>query len=223
MDPVQKNIDIFTNEVEKYKRDYWRKDEEFIVNTFFKKTGDLLVLGCGAGRTLLPLYNHGHTITGIDIVPAMVTAAKEKVKGMPIEIHLMDACNLEFHDTMFDYAFFPFHGIDYIHPDIYKAVQEIHRVLKPDGVFVFNSHNRLALKQLHRFFVGTYAQDPSGLVTYRTTPLDQLKLKKYFKNVTSMGRTSVMVSWQKANWKDMFYKIFPLFDKSTYFVCIGRR
>ncbi|TSC79491.1 MAG: UbiE/COQ5 family methyltransferase [Parcubacteria group bacterium Gr01-1014_29] len=224
MNEVKRNIEIFSAEVEKYKRDYWRKDEEWITTTFFeKKNGSLLVLGCGAGRTLIPLHQHGYRVTAIDITPAMVEAAQEKVKNYPIEVSVMDACSLRFENNTFDYAFFPFHGIDYVYPDIYKAVHEIHRVLKPDGVFVFNSHNRLALKQLHRFFQGPYATDPSDLITYRTTPWDKVKLKKYFKQVIVFGRTSIMVSWKHASWKDVCYKALPWFDKSTYFVCRGKR
>jgi len=223
MDPVEKNIKIFAEEVQKFQSDYWRKDEEYLVNTYFKGKKNILVLGCGAGRTLPYLYQKGFAITAVDITPTMVEAAKKKMQDIPITITVMDACSLQFEDNSFDCVFFPFHGIDYIYPDIYKAIQEVHRVLKKDGVFIFNSHNRLFVKQLHRFFQGNYVADPSGLITYRTTPLDWFRLKKYFHEVKMIQRISIMVSWKNANWKDCLYKLMPLLNKSTYFVCMKKQ
>ncbi|MBU1102259.1 class I SAM-dependent methyltransferase [Patescibacteria group bacterium] len=219
-DFVRKNIKFFSQEVQNFK-DYWRADEEYVVNKFFegKKT---LVLGCGAGRTLLPLYKKGFEVIGIDITKEMVVAARQKLQNYPIEILEMDACNLKFGDNTFDNIFFPFHGIDYVHPDIYRAVAEAKRVMKSNGAFVFNSHNRFSLKVLHRFFEGNYA-DYGGLITYRTTPLDLWRLKKYFKKVKMIQRISIMVDWKSANWKDICYKLVPFLNKSTYFICLGKK
>lgn len=133
----------------------------------------------------------------------------------------MDACELQFEDNTFDNVFFPFHGIDYIYPDIYKAVEEAKRVMKPDGVFVFSSHNRFNIKVIQRFFEGRYA-NYHGLITYRTTPLDWWRLKKYFKKVKVIQRATIMVDWKHANWRDMIYKLLPFLNMSTYFVCLGK-
>ena len=71
---VENNIRVFTEEAEKYKRDYFRGDEKYIVRRYFKGK-KILVLGCGAGRTLVPLYERGFEVTGVDITPRMVEEA----------------------------------------------------------------------------------------------------------------------------------------------------
>ncbi len=219
---IEQNYKVFSNEAKDYgKMDYWRFDEEFLVNKFFKnpKEKKILVLGCGGGRVLPPLHKKGFKkIVAIDIVRKMVEESKKKVAGLGIEVLEMDACKLKFKDNSFDYAFFPFHGIDYIYPDIYVAVKEVARVLKPSGVFIFNSHNRFFLKQLKTFFDGPYS-NYKGLLTYRTTYFDYFKLKKYFKKVKIKQRIS-MQPWLKSNWKDVCYKLLPVLNKSTYFIAI---
>jgi len=136
------------------------------------------------GRTLIPLSKKGFKIIGIDIVSAMVEASKKRVGNLPIEVYEMDASNLKFNSNSFDYVFFPFHGIDNVYPDIYKCVREVARVLKPSGVFIFNSHNRLFLKVLHRVFEGRYARY-GEYIQFRITPFEYFGLKKYFKKVKS--------------------------------------
>lgn len=213
-----KNKEIFASQADKFFKDnYWRCDEEFLTNEYFEAGKSILVLGCGGGRTLPHLYKKGLKITAIDIVPEMVKKAKEKTKGLNIQILEMDATDLKFNDSSFDYVFFPFHGIDYIYPDIYKCVGEVAHVLKTDGIFIFNSHNRFFLKTLHRFFDGRYS-DYDGLITYRATLFDYLKLKKYFKKVYFKFRIALH-PLKKCNWKDILYKIFPFFDRSIYFIC----
>ena len=91
-------------------------------------------------------------MVGIDINEDMVKEAKNDHPNM--DIRQMDACDLKFPDESFDTVFFPFHGIDYIYPDIYKAVSEARRVLKPEGVFIMSSHNRFYIKRLGQFFDG---------------------------------------------------------------------
>jgi ubiquinone/menaquinone biosynthesis C-methylase UbiE len=43
----------------------------------------VLELGCGTGRVLIPLAAAGHTITGVDISPALLDVARKKLDHMP--------------------------------------------------------------------------------------------------------------------------------------------
>lgn len=211
----EENNKKFSEDVSLYRSSSLRGGEEYLIHKYF--TGKVLVLGCGAGRVFKPLVERGFDVTGIDINEDMVAAAKADHPNVPV--FAMDAANLAFPDNSFDTVFFPFHGIDYVYPDIYTAVREARRVLKPEGVFVFSSHNRFFIKNLYRFFEGDFA-NYQGIVTYRTTPLDRFRLKKYFKKVHMVQ----MISLVKArNWKDVVYKILSFFSKSTYFVCQFKR
>lgn len=207
----EKNNRIFSGDIETYKTSHLRGGESYLIQKYFK--GKVLVLGCGAGRVFKSLLENGFDVTGIDINPDMVNAAKEAHRTVPVFV--MDATDLKFPDGTFDTVFFPFHGIDYVYPDIYMAVKEARRALKQDGVFIFSSHNRFFLKKLHRFFDGNYS-DYHGLITYRTTSMDFFRLKKYFKTVKMIQMISIS---QARNWKDVVYKVFSFFSKSTYFVC----
>jgi ubiquinone/menaquinone biosynthesis C-methylase UbiE len=218
MSIFSQNLDIYAHEAKVYaKVKYWGADEQSMVEKFFKKN-KILVLGCGAGRTLKPLHELGFDITAIDIVPEMITESRKKMKDLPVEVIEMDAAKLAFPNNSFDTVFFPFHGIDYVEPNIYAAVSEAARVLKTDGVFIFSSHNRLYLKKIHRFFVGIF-DNYHGLKTYRTSPRDVFKLKRYFKKVKVVHKID-LASYENLNWKDRLYKIAPWFSKTTYFVCM---
>lgn len=217
LDPRQQNSDYFSKHVRDFTKDYFDNAERFIVKNFFKGK-KILVLGCGTGRTLVPLHKMGYEVTGIDINPNMVKKAKTKVRKFSIPIYLMDAARLKFPKNSFDTVFFPYHGIDYVYPDIFKAVLETRRVLKPDGVFVFNSHNRLNLKALPRFFEGKYT-NYYGLITYRISPWDVILLRKYFKKIIIFSTTSILTTWKQANLKEKINLLFPFFDPSLYFVC----
>lgn len=211
------NKKLYTEQATEYAAaSYWRSDEQQIVNRFFRGK-QVLVLGCGGGRTLRPIHDLGYKVTAIDIVPKMVEYAREQVSDLPIKVHEMDAAKLGFADDTFDTVFFPFHGIDYVEPDIYAAVREAKRVMRTDGVFIFSSHNRLFIKKLHRYFVGKI-DVYRGLHTYRTNFNDRRKLKKYFGNVQVIQRIS-LTNRKGMNWKDKLYLLFPWLNKSTYFVC----
>jgi SAM-dependent methyltransferase len=46
----------------------------------------VLELGCGTGRLSLPLARAGHTVTGVDLSPAMLARAREKLAAEPEEV-----------------------------------------------------------------------------------------------------------------------------------------
>lgn len=100
-----------------------------------------LDLGCGAGRTTGFLKSRGHDVAGVDISSQMIKAARNEDQG--IEYSVGDACALSFKDKLFDAVVFSFNGIDHIYPyeKRIQALNEVKRVLKPGGFFVFSSHN----------------------------------------------------------------------------------
>lgn len=118
-------------------------DEEraAIERYFTDRNGNVLDLGCGVGRTTLPLHERGFDVVGVDVSEEMIAAARQV--SPEIEFRVDDATNLNFDASTFDYVLFSHNGIDYIHPESERrrALLEIKRVLKPGGTFVFSTHN----------------------------------------------------------------------------------
>lgn len=215
------NKEEYAKQVKLFKVDYWRSDERRVVKQFFPNVkARMLVVGCGAGRTLPHLARIGYSIVAIDNVPEMVNAAQQKTKDLHnVQVKEMDATMLTIGEQKFDYVFFPFHGLSCVHPNIFVAVEEFARVLKPNGVLVCNMHNRSYLKKLKYIFRGEYA-NYDGLCLYRATFWDAMRFRKFFFNVRMRPRICLQDT-TSFNWKDWCYRILPFFDKSLYFICQG--
>jgi ubiquinone/menaquinone biosynthesis C-methylase UbiE len=106
------------------------------------KTGKILDIGVGGGRTTKYLLPISSDYTGVDYVPEFVELVKRKYSQGNFLVG--DARNLsEFADESQDFVLFSYNGIDAVsHEDRLKIQQEIYRVLKNGGVFMFSSHNR---------------------------------------------------------------------------------
>ena len=71
----------------------------------------------------------------------MIEQAKKQYPKLSFAV--MNAMALEYPQNTFDAVLFSFNGIDYLYPEQSreKALQEIHRVLKPGALFAYSSHN----------------------------------------------------------------------------------
>lgn len=104
--------------------------------------GQVLDVGVGTGRTTWLLSLLTAHYVGVDYTPAMVRLARV---GCPwADIRLGDARVLEFPDASTDFVFFSNAGIDSLsHDDRGLALTEFARVLRPGGVLVHSTLNRL--------------------------------------------------------------------------------
>ncbi len=106
------------------------------------KDKKILDVGVGGGRTTSHLLQVSKDYVGIDYSKPMVRECQRNFPGVRFQV--ADARDLqEFKDDPFDFIIFSYNGIDNLeHADRVKALSEIRSVLKPDGAFVFSTHNR---------------------------------------------------------------------------------
>jgi ubiquinone/menaquinone biosynthesis C-methylase UbiE len=103
-----------------------------------KPQGDVLELACGTGivtRKLRERLDPSVRLVASDISEAMLEYAKQKVQGA-IEWRKADAASLPFDKSAFGAVLCAF-GVMFV-PDKKAAFREARRVLREDGVFLFN-------------------------------------------------------------------------------------
>lgn len=102
---------------------------------------ELLDVGVGAGRTVPHLRARCASYTGIDYAQPMIDRCRERFPDA--RLLCCDARDLApFADTSFDVVYASFNGLDELLPeDRIRALREVARVLRPEGLFLFSSHN----------------------------------------------------------------------------------
>jgi ubiquinone/menaquinone biosynthesis C-methylase UbiE len=140
-----------------------------------KATGKILEVACGTGQNL-PLFASNSEITAVDLSPKMLEIARANAikHGLGVNLAVMDAEQLEFPDGSFDTVVSTLSTCTF--PNPVKALQEIKRVCRPDGLILLLEHGHSSLPWLARFqdrheyqhyqeYAGCrWNQDPLGLV-----------------------------------------------------------
>jgi len=109
----------------------------------FSKSKKYLDIGCGGGILSEEIARRGFDVTGIDFSPSSIEAAKQHAAKMNltnVKYIVGNAYSLPFEDESFDGVIMS-DVLEHIH-DLQKAIKEISRVLKPNGIFVFDTINR---------------------------------------------------------------------------------
>ena len=101
----------------------------------------ILDLGVGAGRTIALLRAVSPDYVAIDYTPVLVESTRRRHPG--VDVRLGDARDLsDFADGSFSLVVFSYMGIDSVdHAGRRAILSEVHRVLRPGGVFWFSTLN----------------------------------------------------------------------------------
>jgi ubiquinone/menaquinone biosynthesis C-methylase UbiE len=110
--------------------------KEFAIN---KK---VMEVGCGTGLIMKRLEPIAKDITGIDISPGMLAAAKKR----GLDVKEASATALPFEDSSFDLVY-SFKVLAHI-PMIRQALSEMVRVTKPGGIIAAEFYNSMSFRHL---------------------------------------------------------------------------
>jgi len=90
-----------------------------------KKEDKILEIGCNQGRFVKHLRNYSNSVIGCDVNKDALSSTTVK------DLHFMSAEQLKFKDNSFDKVVSS-HTIEHI-PNVKKAINEMERILKPQG------------------------------------------------------------------------------------------
>lgn len=104
--------------------------------------GDVLEIGFGTGLNLPHYPAAVHSVTAVDSNPGMSRLAQARVAACPIAVRseTLDGQSLPFAACLFDCVVSTWTLCSI--PDPKRALEELHRVLKPGGRFRFVEHGR---------------------------------------------------------------------------------
>jgi len=130
-----------------YRDKDYEKEVDFLEEIFGKnKPENVLEVGCGTGNYTRILLSRGYKVTALDISENMLEIAKQKCRCKLIKGDVRDISLNEKFDACI--AMFTVMGYVTETSDIIKALTNIHRHLRPNGVFIFDVWNGLAVLRI---------------------------------------------------------------------------
>jgi 2-polyprenyl-6-hydroxyphenyl methylase/3-demethylubiquinone-9 3-methyltransferase len=114
----------------------------------------VLDVGCGGGILTEELARLGYCVTGIDLAAGAIAAARRHAarSGLTVDYRVGSAYDLDVPDESIDAAVAS-DVLEHLH-DLPRAVAEIARVLRPGGIFAFDTINRTARSYVVMILLG---------------------------------------------------------------------
>ena len=127
---------LYLSEQERYSRYPWLYE---VAEFRYHQGQRVLEVGCGSGCDILQFAKYGAKAYGIDVTPAHVVLARQRLMGLAHIIYA-DGTRIPFASESFDYVYScgVLHHLDKPR----EMVQEILRVLRPGGRFNVLVYNR---------------------------------------------------------------------------------
>jgi ubiquinone/menaquinone biosynthesis C-methylase UbiE len=134
------DYDIFAS-IYDFEYDELVEDIPFYRDLALNAGGPVLELGCGTGRVLFPVAEAGVNVVGLDLSPAMLAVAREKLDSLAPEVKARvtlvegDMRDFSLGDERFALIYIPFRA--FLHlltvEDQLQALATIRRHLRPGG------------------------------------------------------------------------------------------
>ena len=126
------------------------KTLNWIISQYGKESGDILDLGCGPGLYTAKLAEKSYNVTGIDFSSNSISYAKKTAKEKKLNINYIceNYLNLNM-DNKFDLIimiYCDFGVLSFKEREL--LLSKIHRLLKPNGIFIFDSLNENAIEKI---------------------------------------------------------------------------
>ena len=142
------DYDIFAP-IYDFEYDELEEDIPFYRDLALAAGGPCLELGCGTGRVLIPVAKAGVEVVGLDVSPAMLAVAREKVEGLARDVQARirlvegDMRDFDLGGATFNLVYIPFRS--FLHlltvEDQVQALATIRRHLRPGGRLALNFFN----------------------------------------------------------------------------------
>jgi SAM-dependent methyltransferase len=149
MDPVSSLNEYYTNPqvIKAYSTVGLFPAEEKMIDKYFRAGSSILDVGCGAGRTTIPLAQKGYQVVGVDLIPKMIAAARQQASAHQVKVDfiVMDVVTMQFPKQSFQNVFFAYNGFEQIpgKKNRIQALQKIFDVLAPGGCFILTTRSGL--------------------------------------------------------------------------------
>jgi SAM-dependent methyltransferase len=149
----QQHYDLIAADYEAHYSDEWSVEyrRRFIYKPMFAGLNlagmNVLDAMCGSGQTTEYLLAHGANVTGLDISNEVIETFQARwTNATAVNRSLLDS---GLPDNAFD-CIVMVGGLHHIHPNVKRAVTELHRILKPGGYLCFMEPHRGSLPDLVR-------------------------------------------------------------------------
>ncbi len=125
-----------------------REDVQFFVNEAIAAKGEVLELGCGTGRVLIPIARAGVPITGLDVSPAMLAQCRTRLAAESPDVRSRvtllqgDMTTFELRKT-FALVTMPFRPFQHLQTvdDQLACLTRVHRHLEAGGRLILDLFN----------------------------------------------------------------------------------
>jgi len=124
------------------------QDEQFyhdwfdLLKPYITEPKDILDLGCGNGTLLGLLHDAGHTVSGVDVSPDMLSLARERL-GSGAQLYEDDMVRFFTGEEKYDIIVSTCDSLNYLSKieDVAQVFASVHKMLKPGGLFCFDVHS----------------------------------------------------------------------------------
>lgn len=175
-----------------YNRDTIEHLHRYAIASMFVKNKTVLDIACGDGYGTNLLCKDAQFVYGFDIDQETVIQAKNKYSNKNLEYRVGDAAKINLEDNQVDLVV-SFETIEH-HDKHHEMMKEIRRVLKPDGVLIISTPDKLFYTDkrnyINKFHVKELYKDEFRELIGCYFECNQMLFQKYFEGLSIIEESS---------------------------------